>query len=78
MEALCYTRSHDVTERARERLQQSPYHGVRSVSCAFDRGVLCLRGHLSCFYHKQLAQEAVAHLPGVERVVNEVVVAERS
>jgi osmotically-inducible protein OsmY len=78
MESLGGPRNHDITERARERLQQSPYHGVRSVSCAFDGGVLCLRGRLSCFYHKQLAQEAVVHLPGVERVINEVVVADRS
>jgi hypothetical protein len=30
---------------------------------------------LSSFYHKQLAQQAVVGLSGVEEVVNEVVVA---
>ena len=48
---------------------------VRSLSCEFDRGVLRLRGRLSSFYQKQLAQEAVAGLSGVEEVINEVVVA---
>ena len=75
MESSLFTPHHDVTERAQERLRQSPHHGVRSVSCEFDRGVLRLRGSLSSFYHKQLAQEAVAHMSGVREVVNEVVVA---
>ncbi|MGO8746672.1 MAG: BON domain-containing protein [Thermoguttaceae bacterium] len=64
----------DVTEEARERLRQSPYMPVRSLSCEFDRGVLRLRGSLSSFYQKQLAQEAVVGLSGVEEIVNEVAV----
>ena len=75
MESSFSTPNHDVTERARERLRQSPHQEVRSVSCEFERGVLRLRGRLSSFYHKQLAQEAVAHMSGVREVVNEVVVA---
>jgi osmotically-inducible protein OsmY len=75
MESLLSNPELDVTARARERLRLSPHYDVRSVSCEFDRGVLCLRGRLSSFYQKQLAQETVAHLPGVKRVVNEVVVA---
>jgi osmotically-inducible protein OsmY len=75
MESSFSTPYQDVTERARERLRQSPHLSVRSVSCEFERGVLRLRGRLSSFYHKQLAQEAVARLPGVTEVVNEVAVA---
>jgi osmotically-inducible protein OsmY len=75
MESSFSTPFHDVTETAQERLRQSPYMPVRSLSCEFDRGVLRLRGRLSSFYQKQLAQEAVAGLSGVEQVVNEVVVA---
>jgi osmotically-inducible protein OsmY len=77
MESSFSTPYHDVTERARERLRQSPHLSVRSVSCEFDRGVLRLRGRLSSFYHKQLAQEAVARLSGVMEVVNEVAVVAR-
>ena len=75
MECSFSTPCHDVTERARECLRQSPHFSVRSVSCEFERGVLRLRGRLSSFYHKQLAQEAVARLSGVTEVVNEVAVA---
>ncbi len=64
----------DVTEEARERLRRSPYMPVRSLSCEFERGVLRLRGSLSSFYQKQLAQEAVVGLSGVEEIVNEVAV----
>lgn len=74
METSFSTPNHDVTERAQERLRQSPHHSVRAVSCEFERGVLRLRGRLSSFYHKQLAQEAVARLSGVREVVNDVVV----
>jgi osmotically-inducible protein OsmY len=75
MEAPIVKHGHEVTERARMRLCQSPYPALRTVSCEFDRGVLRLRGHLPSFYQKQLAQEAVARLSGVTRVVNEVSVA---
>ena len=75
MEPSFSTPYHDVTQRASENLRQCPHHEVRTVSCEFERGVLRLRGRLSRFYHKQLAQEAVARLSGVQEVVNEVVVA---
>jgi osmotically-inducible protein OsmY len=74
MELAFSTPYHDVTERARERLRKSAYVPVRSLCCEFDRGVLRLRGSLSSFYQKQLAQEAVAGLRGVDEVVNEVAV----
>jgi osmotically-inducible protein OsmY len=75
MESSFSTPNHDVTERAREHLRQCPHQEVRAVSCEFERGVLRLRGRLSSFFHKQLAQEAVARLSGVSEVLNEVVVA---
>jgi osmotically-inducible protein OsmY len=64
----------DVTQEARDRLRRSPYMPVRSLSCEFDRGVLRLRGRLSSFYQKQLAQEAVIGMSGVEEVINDVAV----
>jgi osmotically-inducible protein OsmY len=67
-------RSDDLTEAAKNRLQESPYWGVRSLSCDCRRGILFLRGHLPTFYQKQLAQEAVAKLAGVLHVMNETVV----
>lgn len=62
-----------IEQDAKERLQSSPYAALRKLSCYFhfERGGLILRGQLSSYYEKQLAQEALAGLEGVVRVVNE-------
>ncbi len=61
-----------VTEAAKDSLQKSPYVSIKAVSCEYDGGILFLRGRLPSYYHKQLAQEAVAKLGEVEQVVNEI------
>ena len=67
-----YGLSDDVTEAARCLLQKSPYGIVRGVSCEYDGGVLVLKGRLPSYYHKQVAQEAVVDLHGVQQVHNEI------
>ena len=64
-----------VRQAAQARLQQSPHAALRNIDCQFEQGVLVLRGRVPSYYHKQLAQEAVAHLEGVLRVVNQIEVA---
>jgi osmotically-inducible protein OsmY len=66
------TQDRAIADRAHACLQQSPYHAVRLVTCDYHRGVLFLRGRVPDFYRKQLAQEAVLHVEGVCRVVNEI------
>jgi len=61
-----------IAEAAAECLQNSPYQAVRRVLCVCDHGILFLRGHLSSFYEKQVAQEAVAKVKGVTQVRNEI------
>jgi len=62
-----------LAQTAIRRLQRSPYHGIRQLTCACtDEGVLFLRGRVLSFYHKQLAQHAVLGLNGLTQVVNEV------
>lgn len=63
---------HEVSEAAEECLHKSLYLAVRHISCDYDRGVLFLRGRVITFYQKQLAQEAVAKVSGVTRVVNDI------
>ena len=66
----------EIIQAARDRLQRNPHPNIQRVSCECnDQGVLFLRGRLATFYQKQLAQEAVASLPGVTQVVNETEVA---
>ncbi len=57
---------------ATECLLKSLYHDVRRVRCEYHDGVLFLRGRLSSFHQKQVAQEAVAGVKGVTQVVNEI------
>jgi len=61
-----------IAEAATECLRASPYKVLAGVACECDHGVLSLKGHLSSFYLKQHAQEAVARVNGVTQVVNEI------
>ena len=61
-----------MAEAANECLRSSPYRALRAISCECDQSVLLLRGRLPSFYHKQLAQEAVARVGGVSQVVNDI------
>jgi osmotically-inducible protein OsmY len=61
-----------VTKQAQELLRTSPYKPIRRVACAYQDGLLVLRGRLRTYFHKQLAQEAVARVDGVRQVVNEI------
>jgi hypothetical protein len=71
--------SHELAKAARKRLKSTSYPSIRGLSCECDdRGVLYLRGRLSSYYHKQLAQEAVADLPGVVQIVNQAEVVYRA
>jgi osmotically-inducible protein OsmY len=65
-------RFEEIADAARELLRGSPYGSLRTVSCECTDGVLFLRGRLSSFYHKQLAQEVVAGIAGVIQVINEI------
>ena len=55
---------------AEGRMRQSGYYELRDVSCDFHEGVLTLRGCVTSYYLKQLAQSLVFHLVGVEELNN--------
>lgn len=63
---------HIVAQAAKDRLRANPHWPVRRISCECDEGRLFLRGRLSTFFHKQVAQEAVADVDGVIQVINEI------
>ncbi len=62
----------DLAQVARSCLQTTPYADVKAVQCECHEGVLVLRGRVSTYYHKQLAQEAVRDIQGIESIVNVV------
>jgi osmotically-inducible protein OsmY len=57
-----------------QRLRESPYIAVRRLSCEFADGVLTLRGHVASFFHKQIAQQSVSGLEGVDQINNQIIV----
>ena len=71
-------KSFEIAEIAEARLCASSHQALRNVFCKYDDGVLVLRGRLNSFYHTQLAQETVAGIEGVERVVNQIEVLNRA
>jgi osmotically-inducible protein OsmY len=62
----------EIAETARVALRRSAYFELRDVSCDFSGGVLTLSGRVPSYHLKQLAQTAVANVPGVVEIDNHV------
>jgi len=67
--------SRQVVQTANDRLKHNPSLARNAVCCEFQAGVLSLYGRLRTYYQKQIAQEAVRGLEGVQRVGNHIEVA---
>jgi hypothetical protein len=59
-------------ELAEGCLRRNPYLALKNITCDCQDGVLVLRGCLPSYYLKQVAQEVVARLEGVEGIENEI------
>ncbi len=66
------TRSDDVQARAQASLRACPYREVRKTTCLLHKGVLLLRGDVSSFYMKQIAQTVLMNVEGVKHIVNSI------
>ncbi|MFZ1936527.1 MAG: BON domain-containing protein [Thermoguttaceae bacterium] len=64
-----------VLAEAQSRLRESGYHELHFVSCDFHEGVLTLRGRVSSFHLKQVAQEMIRRLDSAEEINNRLEVA---
>lgn len=53
-------------------LRSSSYHSIRQVNCTFRNGVLMIDGQLPSFHMKQVAQDAVKSVEGVDKIVNRI------
>ncbi len=62
----------DVKPRAQTALATSPIHELRGLRVEQQNGALVIRGTVSSFYHKQLAQEVVRAVCGRIELVNSV------
>jgi osmotically-inducible protein OsmY len=62
----------EIAERAESELRRNGYVALKNISCEFHEGILTLTGCLPTYYLKQVAQEAVARVAGIERVDNRI------
>ena len=61
-----------VSEWAEDRLSESRYSALSRITCSYCDGVLMLQGHLPSHYLRQVAQELVCRIDGVDAVVNQI------
>lgn len=59
-----------LTQVSQQLIKNSKYSEVRSVQCEVHEGLLFLRGQVSSYHLKQLAQEVVSQVEGIEAIVN--------
>ena len=50
----------------------SPHLCGHQVLCQEESGIVVLHGRVGSFFQKQMAQEALKRLEGVEKVINEL------
>ncbi|HWG45213.1 MAG TPA: BON domain-containing protein [Gemmataceae bacterium] len=65
-------RPEKIAELAEANLHHEPYLVLRNVKCEYREGVLTLDGCLPSYHLKQVAQTAVASVPGVEHIDNQI------
>lgn len=61
--------------RVHDALQQNPYLVNRKLRFEAQQGRVVLRGTVASYYQKQMAQEALRRLEGVEHIENQLEVA---
>jgi osmotically-inducible protein OsmY len=59
-----------ILAEAHSRLDHSPYRELLGIDCELRDGVLILRGRVSSYYIKQIAQSAVFSLENVRELDN--------
>jgi osmotically-inducible protein OsmY len=53
-------------------LRKNPYLLGRALHCETHRGRVRLRGEVRTYFQKQMAQESIRRIDGVEEILNEL------
>ena len=64
--------TNEPADAAKERIRSQPHLAFHRIWCEYAGGRLFLRGQVPSFYYKQLAQEAIAGMAGVDQMVNDI------
>lgn len=70
--AASVRKDEDLADAVRARLHQSGYLALREISCEATNSRVVLRGRVSTFYLKQVAQARAGDVEGVRLVVNRI------
>jgi len=65
----------NLLKQVRQALVATGYPELQQVRVHVDGNDVALRGTVTTYYQKQLAQEAAMHIDGVESVSNGIVIA---
>ena len=66
--------SPNIDDRLRNVITHHPHLKIDQVHFSTQQGHVTLKGHVKSFFQKQMAQEAIRGIEGVETVDNELVV----
>ncbi len=72
MATIFSERSGELLQRIDTAIKSSPHLSGHEVVCQEESGIVVLHGRVGSFFQKQMAQEALKRLEGVERVINEL------
>jgi len=67
--------SHPLDDRVTVALEGNPYVAGRNLRFESSEGRVTLRGVVGSYFQKQMAQEAVRRVEGVDEIANELEVA---
>ncbi|MGA2035111.1 MAG: BON domain-containing protein [Thermoguttaceae bacterium] len=59
-------------DRVLTALERNPYLSRHNLRFETDQGRVTLRGVVGTYFQKQMAQESIRHLAGVQEVTNEL------
>ena len=57
-------------KRVQSAIDHSPYLAQRNLRCETHEGRVVIRGQVKTFFQKQMAQEVVRNIDGIESIVN--------
>lgn len=72
MTAIKTDRSGELLLRVDSAIKSNPHLSSHQVFCQEESGIVILHGRVRSFFEKQMAQETLKRLDGVEKVVNEL------
>ncbi len=72
MTAISTPGSGELLQRVDSAIKGSPHLLGKQVFCQEESGIVVLHGRVRSFFQKQMAQESLKSVHGVEQVINEI------